>query len=110
DRGVACSAKDEIDGGRVVDDRRGIRLADDGGDAARGRGLAGRREGFAVAGAGFADKGAHIDQPRGHDLARAIDDVGTFGDAGSANAALGVADDTVGDQDVTGTVEIARGV
>ena len=110
DRGVAGAAQHEVDGGRIVDDRRGIRLADDGGDAAGGRRLARGGKGLAVAGAGFADKGAHVDQPGGDDLAGAIDDVGTFGHAGGADAALGVADHAVGDQDVAGAVEIARGI
>ena len=41
-----------------------------------------------MAGAGFADKGAHVDQAGGNDLAGAIDDVGAFGHAGGTNAAL----------------------
>src|SRR5258707_14400889 len=48
-------------------------------------------KGFAVAGAGFADKGAHVDQPGRDDLAGAIDDIGTLGHAGAADAAPGFA-------------------
>ncbi len=85
-------------------------LADDGGDAAGCCRLARGRKGLAVAGAGFADKGAHVDQAGRDDLAGAIDDVGALGHAGSPNAALVVADDAVGDQDIAGAVEIARGI
>ena len=110
DRGVAGAAQHEVDRRRIVDHGRGVRLADDGGDAAGGRRLAGGGKGLAVAGAGLADKGAHVDQPGGDDLAGAIDDVGAFGHAGRADAALGVADDAVGNQDVAGAVEIPGGI
>ena len=88
DRGVAGAAQDKIHRRRIVDRGRGVRLADDGGDAAGRRGLARRRKRLAMAGAGLADKGAHVDQPGGDDLAGAIDDVRAFGHAGSADAAL----------------------
>ena len=110
DRGVAGAAQHEIDRRRIVDDGRGVRLADDGGDAAGGGRLAGGGKRLAVAGAGLADKGAHVDQPGGDDLAGAIDDVGTFRHAGRADAALGVANHAVGNQDVAGAVEIPRGI
>ena len=61
-----------------------------------------------MAGAGLADKGAHVDQSGCDDLAGAIDDVGTFGHAGGADAAPGLANDAVGDQNVADAVEIAR--
>ena len=89
DRGVARAAQHEVDGRRIVDRRRGIGLADDGGDAAGGGGLACRGKGLAMARAGLADKGAHVDQAGGDDLAGAIDDVGAFRHAGRANAAPG---------------------
>ena len=63
-----------------------------------------------MAGAGLADKGAHVDQPGGDDLAGAIDDVGALGHAGGADAALRIADHAVGDQHVADAVEIARGI
>src|SRR5271155_5776634 len=63
-----------------------------------------------MAGAGFADKGAHVDQPGGDDLAGAIDDVGALGHAGRTDAAPGIADHAVGDQNIAGHVEIARGI
>ena len=85
-------------------------MADDGGDAAGCCGLTGRGKRLAVAGAGLADKSAHVDQAGGDDLAGTIDDVGALGHAGSPNAALVVSDDAVGDQDVAGAVEIARGI
>ena len=110
DRGVAGAAQHEVHRRRIVDDRRSIRLADDGGDAAGRRRLACGGKGFAVAGAGLADKGAHVDQPGGDDLAGAIDDVGAFGHAGRTDAAPGIADHAVGDQDVAGAVEIPRGI
>ena len=59
-----------------------------------------------MTGAGLTDEGAHVDQPGGDDLAGAIDDVGAFGDAGGADAAPGVADHAIGNQDVAGAVEI----
>ncbi len=110
DRGVAGAAQDKIHCRRIVDDGRRIRLADDGGDAAGCRRLACGGKGFAVAGAGLADKGAHVDQPGRDDLAGAIDDIGTLGHAGGADAAPGFADRAVGDQHVTEAVEIARGI
>ena len=39
---------------------------------------------------------------------RAIDDLGAFRHAGRADAALGVADHAVGDQQVAGEIEVAR--
>ena len=89
-------------------DRIGVGLADDGGDAAGGRGLARRGKGLAMAGAGLADEGAHVDQAGRHDLAGAIDDVGAFRHAGGADAAARLADDAVGDQHVADAVEVAR--
>ncbi len=110
DRGVAGAAQDEVHRRRIVDHRRGIGLADDGGDAAGGGGLARGRKGFAVAGAGLADKGAHVDQPGCDDPAGAIDDVGAFGHAGRADAAAAFADGAVGDQHVADPVEIPGGI
>ena len=49
-------------------------------------------------------------RPGGYDLAGAIDDVGSFGDAGGADAAPGLADHAVRDQDVTGPVNVACGI
>ena len=46
DRGVAGAAQHKVDGGGVVDDRRGVRLANDGGDAAGGRRLVQQVEGY----------------------------------------------------------------
>ena len=85
----------------------GVGLADDGGDAAGCRRLACGSKGFAVAGAWLADKGARRSESGCDDLA-AIDDVGTFGHAGGADAAPGLSDDAVGDQNVADAVEIAR--
>src|SRR5581483_8437394 len=65
---------------------------------------------IAVSRAGFADKGAHVDETRGNNLARAIDDVGAFGHAGRTYAALVVANDAVGNQHVAYAVEVARRV
>ena len=72
--------------------------------------LACGRKGLAMAGAGLADEGAHVDQAGRDDLAGAVDDLGAFGHAGRADAAPRVADDAVGDQHVAGAVEIARGI
>ena len=110
DRGVAGAAQDEIDGRRIIDHGRGIGLADDGGDAAGGGGLACGCKGFAVAGAGLADKGTHVDQSGRNDLAGAIDDVGAFGHAGRTDAAAAFADGAVGDQHVADPVEIPGGI
>ena len=107
DGGVARAAQDKIHCRRIVDHGRGVGLADDGGDAAGRRRLACGSKGFAMAGAGLADKGAHVDQSGCDDLAGAIDDVGTFGHAGGADAAPGLADRAVGDQDIADAVEIA---
>ncbi len=108
DAGVAGAALDEIDDGRIVDRGLGVGLADDGGDAAGGRGLARRGDALAAFGAGLADEGAHVDQAGRDDVAAAIDDFGAFGHAGRADAALGLADHAVGDQKVAGKIEVAR--
>ena len=107
DGGVARAAKDEIHRGRVIDHRRRVRLTDDGGDAAGRSRLAGRGEGLAVAGAGFADESAHIDQARCHDLAAAVDHLGAFRHAGCGDAAPRIADHAVGDQHVARRIDIA---
>ncbi len=110
DRGVAGAAHHEVDGRRVIDHRRRVGLADDGGDAAGRSRLARGGKGLAVAEAGLADEGAHVDQAGGHDLAGAVDDVGALGDAGRSDAATGLADDAVGNQDIAGAVEIPAGI
>ena len=56
----------------------------------------------------LADEGAHVDQAGRHQLAAAVDHLGTFRHAGSADAFLGLADRAVGDQQVAGKIEIAR--
>ena len=50
--------------------------------------------------AGLADEGAHVDEAGRHHLAPAIDDLGALGHAGGADAALGLADHAVGEQEV----------
>ena len=108
DRGVARAAQDEVDDGVIVDHRIGVGLADDGGHAAGGRGLARGRERLAMLGAGLADEGAHVDQAGRNDVALAVDDLGALRHAGGADAALGVADHAFGDQEVAGKIEFAR--
>ncbi len=110
DRGVACAAQDEVDDRRIVDGGGGVGLAHDGGDAAGRGGLARRRNGLAVFGAGFADEGPHVDQAGRHQAALAVDDLGAFRHAGRADAALGLADHAIGDQQVAVDLEIARRV
>ena len=73
---VAGAAGDEIDQRDVVDHRVGVGHGDDRGDAAGGRRLAGRGEGLAVLGAGFADEDAHVDEAGRDDRAAAVDDLG----------------------------------
>ena len=63
---------------------------------------------FAMAGAGLADEGAHVDQAGRDQLAAAVDDVGAFRHAAGADALLGFADDAVGDQQVADDIEVAR--
>ena len=65
---------------------------------------------LAVFGAGLADEGAHVDQARRDDVAATLDDFGAFGHPGRADAALGLADHAIGDEDVAGEIEIARRV
>ncbi len=108
DRGVARAAQHEIHRRRIVDDRRCVRLADDGGDAAGRGGLACRCQRLAVAGAGLADEGAHVDETGRDQLAAAIDHVGAFRHAAGADTLLGFADEAVGDQQVADDIEVAR--
>ena len=63
---------------------------------------------LAAFGAGLADEGAHVDQAGRDDLAAAVDDLGAFRHAGRADAALGLADHAVGDQEIAGEIEVAR--
>ena len=63
---------------------------------------------LAVVGAGLADEGAHVDQAGRDQLAAAVDHFGAFRHAGGADAALGLADDAVGDQQVADDIEVAR--
>ncbi len=108
DGGIARAAEHEVDDRRVVDDRGGFGLADDGGDAAGGRGVARRGERLAVARAGFPDERAHVDQAGRHHLSAAIDGLGAFGHSGRMDAALGLPDHAVGDQEVAREVQVAR--
>ena len=105
---VARSPQHEVEDGRVVDHGRGVGLADDGGDAAGNRSLARGGDGLAALGAGLADEGAHVDQAGRHDVAAAVDDLGALGHAGRADAALGLADHAVGDQQVAREIQVAR--
>ena len=108
DRGVARAPQDEVDDCRIVDCGRCVGLANDGGHAARGRGLTRGGEGLAIFRAWLADKGSHIDQPGRDDSAFAIDHFSPFGHSGGADSALGFADEAVGDQKIAGKVEVAR--
>jgi len=63
-----------------------------------------------VAGAGLTDKARRSISPGATILPAQIDDVGTFGHAGGADAAPGVTDHAVGNEDVAGTVEIPVGI
>ncbi len=70
--------------------------------------LARRSKRLAMAGAGLADEGAHVDEAGRDQLAAAVDHVGAFRHAGGADALLGFADHAIGDQQIAGYVEIAR--
>ena len=59
---------------------------------------------------GSPDERAHVDQPGGDDPAGAIDDVSAFRHTGGADAAPGVSDHAIGDEDVAGAVEIPGGI
>ena len=108
DRGVAGAPQHEVHHRRLVDRRIGIGLAHDGGDAAgRGR-LARGREGLAIFRTGFADERTQVDQSRRDDLVAAVDDLGAFRHAGRADPTLAVADEAVGDQQITDEIEVAR--
>jgi len=78
------------------------------GDVSGWQMMAGGGQCFAVAGAGLADEGAHVDEAGRDQLAAAVDDLGAFRHAGRADALLGLADHAVGDQHVADDVEIAR--
>ena len=108
DRGCARAAQHEVDDRRIVDHRIGVGLAHDGGDATRGRGLARARKRLAILRPRLADEGAHVDEAGRDNEAVAIDDLGALGHAGRVDAALGLADHAVGDQQVAGKIEIAR--
>ena len=91
DRGIARAPQHEVDHGRLIDHRVGVRLAHDCGDAAGSCRLARRCERLAILGAGFADERTQVDQAGRDDLVPAIDDFGAFRNAGRADAALGLA-------------------
>jgi hypothetical protein len=67
---------DEIHQRRLVDYRVGIRHDDDGGDAARGGGAAGRFQRLAMLAARLAGEHPHIDQARRQDQSLAVDGLG----------------------------------
>ena len=73
--GVARAPQDEIDQRHVVDHGLGVGHADDGGDAAGGRGLARGRQRLAVLMAGLAGRDHHVDQAGGEKTSAAIDDL-----------------------------------
>ena len=100
----------KIDHCRLVDDGCRIGAHDDRCNAASGRRLAGGGKGLSVFCARFPDEGTHIDETRRDNLAAAVDDFGAFRHARRTDAALGVADHTVGEQHVAGEIEIARGI
>ena len=62
DGGVAGAAHDEVDDGRIVENRARVGHGDDGRDTARRRRLAGALEGLAIGPARLADEGAHVDE------------------------------------------------
>src|SRR5215831_1272001 len=60
-----------------------------------------------VSRARLADEGTHVDEAGRDELALAVDHLGGFRHAGGADAALGLADHAVGDQEIAVNVEIA---
>ncbi len=108
DARIARAPKDVVDGCRIIDCRRRIRLADNRRDTTGCGRVAGRSERFAAGFAWLADEGAHVDQAGGDELAAAVDDVGAFRHAGSADAFLRLAHHAVGDQQIADNIEIAR--
>jgi hypothetical protein len=96
DRGVARPAQNEIDDGWIVDDRIGIRHADERGDAPRRRRLARALQRLPMLGPRLADEGAHVDSPGDKDMTAALDDVRAIGSCGRG------APDEVGDAAVAG--------
>ena len=74
--GGGGAAQDEIHQRRLVDHRIGVGHHDDGGDAARRRGRAGRFQGFAMFGARLAGKDAAVDQAGRQHQPAAVDHFG----------------------------------
>ena len=85
-------------------------MTDDGGDAAGGGCLARRCDRLAIFGAGFADEGAHVDEPGSDQLSPAVDDVGALRHAGGADATFRFANRAVDDEQVAINLEIGRGI
>ena len=97
---VARAPLDEIDDGRIVDDRIGVGHAHQRRDAAGRRRLARRLQRLAVLGARLADEGAHVDEARRQDVAAAVDALRSARPAGSGRAPDDIGDDTVLDEHV----------
>ena len=71
---IARAPQNEIDHGRIVDDRVGVRHRNDGRNAARRRRLAGAFQRLAMRRSRFADERPHVDQARRQHLSAAIDE------------------------------------
>ena len=99
--------QDEIDKRHVVDHGIGVGHADDGGDAAGGRGAARRGERLAMLEPGLPGEHHHVDQAGGEHAAGAIDDLGVA-DAAGGDVRAEIGDGAVHDQHAALAVEARR--
>ena len=97
-RGVAGATLEEVDDRRFVDGRIGVGRRHDRRHAAGGGRRARRRDRLAMLGAGLADEDTHVDEARGDDVARTIDDAGVGRNIGTGDRRAEIADDPVLDQ------------
>jgi hypothetical protein len=104
---VARPAQDEVDDGRIVEHRVGVRHRHDGGDAAGGGRFAGTPQGLAMGGARLPDEGAHVDEARREHLAAAIQHLGI---RGNGHVRADIRDDAVLHQDAAPLLAAAGGI
>ncbi len=108
-RRVAGAAQQEVDEGGVVDDRIGVRLDHDRGDAAGRRREARARQRLAVFVARLAGVDEHVDEARRGDEPTGLDDLGPVRNRGRRSG-IGGGDAAVLDHHVARAVDAAGGI
>ena len=96
--GIARAAQQEIDDCWLINWRRGVGAGEDRRDAARRCRRCRCRDRLAMFGAGLADENPHVDKPRRHAIAAAIDDAGMRRQIGGHDGGANIADQAIDDK------------